>query len=219
MPWCPKCKSEYVEGMTECADCKVPLVKDLPVDEEEQEIVSQVEVPIIEVADDGTEDIEKPGLAVKYENYHDKAENFKSSAYTLIFVGVLGIIALILIQFGVLPIHLNGSGKYLTNIVMGALFIIFIVVGMMSFQSSKKYEQMAVEEDDMTAQIKKWISENIDTEEIKRMESAKQPDLAEEMKYFLYSASLKRKLTSAFPSAREEYLDNLIEELYPELFE
>ncbi|MDE6636583.1 MAG: DUF3784 domain-containing protein [Lachnospiraceae bacterium] len=29
MPWCPKCKNEYREGITTCSDCNVPLVEDL----------------------------------------------------------------------------------------------------------------------------------------------------------------------------------------------
>lgn len=28
MPWCPKCKTEYREGITHCADCKTELVTD-----------------------------------------------------------------------------------------------------------------------------------------------------------------------------------------------
>lgn len=28
--YCPKCKAEYREGFTECADCQVPLVNELP---------------------------------------------------------------------------------------------------------------------------------------------------------------------------------------------
>ena len=28
--FCPKCKCEYREGFSECADCKVPLVPELP---------------------------------------------------------------------------------------------------------------------------------------------------------------------------------------------
>lgn len=29
MPWCPNCKTEYREGITHCADCKMELVADL----------------------------------------------------------------------------------------------------------------------------------------------------------------------------------------------
>ena len=31
MPWCPKCKNEYVEGIVKCADCGSELVEELPV--------------------------------------------------------------------------------------------------------------------------------------------------------------------------------------------
>ena len=27
MPWCPKCRNEYVEGIKVCADCGVDLVE------------------------------------------------------------------------------------------------------------------------------------------------------------------------------------------------
>ncbi len=31
--FCPQCKTEYRPGFTECADCRVPLVEQLPPDE------------------------------------------------------------------------------------------------------------------------------------------------------------------------------------------
>lgn len=37
MPWCPKCKMEYREGITVCADCGTPLVENFT---EEEELVS-----------------------------------------------------------------------------------------------------------------------------------------------------------------------------------
>ncbi|MEX1378255.1 MAG: hypothetical protein AB1Z23_12395 [Eubacteriales bacterium] len=37
MPYCPKCKDEYREGFTKCADCDVDLVDVLPVEQESEE--------------------------------------------------------------------------------------------------------------------------------------------------------------------------------------
>lgn len=34
MPYCPRCKFEYVDGQTECVDCGAQLVDELPVDNE-----------------------------------------------------------------------------------------------------------------------------------------------------------------------------------------
>ena len=44
--FCPKCRAEYREGFTECSDCKVPLVSELPLEPEpeEEEIVELVTV-------------------------------------------------------------------------------------------------------------------------------------------------------------------------------
>ena len=28
--YCPKCRTQYIENITECSDCKVPLVDELP---------------------------------------------------------------------------------------------------------------------------------------------------------------------------------------------
>ena len=35
--FCPKCESEYRDGFTECADCRIALVPEVPIEEPDQQ--------------------------------------------------------------------------------------------------------------------------------------------------------------------------------------
>ena len=52
MAWCPKCKCEYVEGVTKCADCGIDLVEQLEEKKEmsdwDREIAARVKVMMME---------------------------------------------------------------------------------------------------------------------------------------------------------------------------
>ena len=224
MPWCPKCKCEYKAGITECADCKVPLVDELP----KEDFKEVQDIPVYEVPSESemaSEDGEKrPTSAGIYQDKKAKAEDFKSSAYTLLVVGVLGIVALILIECNVLPIQLVAPGKYITYGVMGAMFTIFIIMGISSFRSSKKYEGEAKAEDDLTNEIKDWATQNITQDYIKENvaieeEGASIEDIPQEMQYFYYYAVIKNAITGQFGELEATYLDALCEEIYGMVFD
>ena len=216
MPWCPKCKCEYKEGITECADCKVPLVDELPVDEPTEEVSFQYEEESAEAMEEQTKEQKQPSAGV-YQDKKAKAEDFKSSAYTLLIVGVAGIIALILIEAGVLPIHLAAPGKYITYGVMGALFLIFIIMGISSFRSSRKYAGEAQAEDELTQSIKDWALQNLTKEYIADQvsrNSQNADELPQEMQYFNNYAVIRDGIAAQFGELDAVYLDALCEEIY-----
>lgn len=74
--FCPQCRAEYREGFTECADCRIELVADLPL---EQETLEYVELKtILTTGDPSTIAIAKSMLQeagilhnVKHENLQD----------------------------------------------------------------------------------------------------------------------------------------------------
>lgn len=241
MPWCPKCKCEYREGITECADCKVLLVDELPPDGEnpysEEAQMQQMEQWVLEETEESVDEnveaeqeldietkIRNVGMKATtdsvrvYQDKKSKAEDFKSSAYTLIIVGAIGIIALILLELGVFPFSIAGPGKYITYGVMGAMFLIFIIMGFSSFKSSKKYEAEAKTEDDLTTRIKNWTLENVTKESIVK-KAALPVEMPDEIKYFKYFELLKNAIKAEFGDINASYLESLCEELYSEIFE
>ena len=73
-----------------------------------------------------------------YQDKKAKAEDYKSSAYTLLLIGVLGIVVFILMEAGVLPFQIAGSNKYITYGVMGTMFVVLINFCLFSFHNTSK---------------------------------------------------------------------------------
>lgn len=153
-----------------------------------------------------------------YQDKKARAEDFKSSAYTLLLVGIIGIAALVLLELGVFGFRLASPQKYITYGVMGALFVIFIVMGIASFRSAKQYHAQAATEEDLTVRIKAWAREHLTADTVKDAVFFEE-HTSDEEKYFKYFAYLQTVVTQEFGTMNASYLEALCEELYAELFE
>ena len=271
MPWCPKCKSEYVEGTKKCVNCKVELVESLEEkrsitfgEAEEMENLKEFleynEMKNVEVAfngedhtyelrvnkedekqakklaavflkeeaekeekmeDPGKDNIQKMAGYTVYQNNAARAEDNRSSAFTLLFVGGAGLLVIILCMAGVISLSLSATSKYMVYGVMGALFILFIVMGIVSMRSSKIFEQKAKTEDNLTEEITKWCLTDINRELIDKMiqEVDGEEETSEEMKYFKRTEKMKALINEKFLNLDEAYLEHIIDEIYSGIFE
>lgn len=168
-------------------------------------------------AEDGTKD--KRSKANKIAVYQDsatKAEENKSSAYTLLFVGILGMIVIVLGLAGVLPIHLGGTSKYLTYGIMSALFLLFIVMGVLSMKSYRIFAKKAESENSLKDTIEKWCKENLDAAAID--EGLFEEDFSDEEKYFKRTGVMKEKIKKQFLNLDDAFLDDLVDGIYSEIF-
>lgn len=241
MAWCPKCKCEYVEGIKVCADCKCDLVEELDdtAENEEQEMSVEMAAAMMQVMQEegipfpeevaaeeefeqeDSEDEENPEIPLKvykpYVNNEEKAEDNRSSAYTLLLVGGVGLIFIILMFFEVLPIHMTLTGKYMVCGVMGVMFILFIIMGIVSMRNSKLLKKKAKKENNLTREIKKWCLGAFEKKEVDARLQIE--NLPEELKYFQRHEYVKTTIQNQFMNLDEAYLDRLIEEIYPEIFE
>ncbi len=167
--------------------------------------------------DEATEK-EAPSKPVRsFVKAEDKAENFKSSAYALTIVGILGLVVMVLIMLGIIPLNFASNVKIIAYIVLDLMFVIFIVMGIHSMLSAKKYAGEANMENSKTAEILEWFAATYKADAIDRMTEGMEGE--EELKYFKRTEVMKRLILEQYPGLEEAYLEHLIDELYQGIFE
>lgn len=169
MPWCPSCKLEYVEGIKICPDCKSVLVDSLDDSEDifseldETAIMEEIVAPYIdELPDEETriemmERIKRAASIPKYSSLADSYDENKSGAYVLFVCGALGIILVVMFICNIIHLPLNGFSATLTKIVMGLLFLVFLISGIRSLIKMKDLKPQVVKEKEKIDEIVEFI--------------------------------------------------------------
>lgn len=153
-----------------------------------------------------------------------KAEDHKSSAYVLIFVGIVGIVALVLIEGGIIPLSLPATTKYMSYFLMGALFLAFLVMGIFSVKSYKKLAGEAATEEDEIENARKWLRDTITKDYLQNkiadnvIEQEEAND-KEETIYFVRTEYIAEAIRSQFSHFDEILVEQLADDYYSEVYE
>lgn len=178
------------------------------------------------------ESSKKNGVFVKAK---DKYSDMKSSALSLIVVGFIGLIIVILDFMNLLPFKINANNSLIFYIVMGGLFLFFTISGIFTSRSAKKVKDSISDEESQTDTIITWAIENLNTETIDSVCSSTYNEnnnsdsmeidvavfsqLPDEVKYLLRVEVIEKMITEKFEINDDSYINSMIDEIYPELFE
>ena len=150
-----------------------------------------------------------------YSNSDEKYKDNLSSAYTFLIIGVGGLIALVLYDFGLIPVF-NTASKILFNVVAAALFTGFIIAGIMSLRYSRKLK-LAIDVDSaMLDKAISYLEANLSKEAIEN--SYNSSDIPDEMKYYRRTDAIKQCISSEFDDVSEELMNEICDRYYNSLF-
>lgn len=151
-----------------------------------------------------------------YINSGAKAEENRSSAWVLLVVGILGMAVMILGITGVLP--LNIGNPYMFYGVMSAVFILFIVMGVVSMRNAKIFEKKAESENSLVDTLLSWSEENLTAEKIdEQIENA--ADTPAEALYYKRFDVIRSQMNHQFMNLDQQMLENLIDtKIYEQIF-
>lgn len=159
----------------------------------------------------------------QYQSSEAKAENNRSSAYTLLAVGGVGFIVVLLIFFNVIPVYRNaGITKYLVCGVMGAMFVLFIVFGIVSMRDSKMLMVKAKSENSLRSEMARWCQENLDLAAIDAEildEGESLAALSDAERYYRRTARIRAAINDKFMNLEEAFMDDFVDGYYQEMYE
>lgn len=227
MPWCPKCKTEYREGFTVCADCGSELVKERPVGKRnssfwgaepeeqaaEQAAHEEVQEPeqaavLSEMAKQAQAKQAQKRRGGAYRDSSEQASDNRSSGWILLILGIVGLAAVILGVLGFLPVSIGN--KYLFYGVMGAVFVLFLVSGIVSMKNAKFFDKKAETENSLKNALLEWCRDNLDAAEIDGKTGAS--GASDEVRYFKRTSYVKAKLNHQFVNLDQGFLERLIDD-------
>ena len=155
-----------------------------------------------------------------FEKASDKAENYRSGAYSLLLIGTAGLVFMILCVMGVIPIDLPGSSRIVSGIVMTFVFLLFLAVGVKSLDDARKYEDQADSEERMTKEIHDWFTGNYTKDTIDRAVFWEgDDDRGIEADYFKRYQYIKQVIEDKYEYLAQDYAEKMIEDLYNEMYE
>lgn len=134
-------------------------------------------------------------------------------------VGTAGLIVIILCFLDVISLPFSESSRFIILGVMGAMFLFFVIMGVVSMKNAGKYAKKAESERELTKELEKWFVECVTAEKIDEgLFTEEEADFSDEQKYFKRFDRMKELLSERFLNLNEGYMDRFLDKHYQDIF-
>ena len=158
-----------------------------------------------EIEEDTADILYTPSKA--YVKKEDEYKDVKFSGITFIIFGILGIAYLTLCKLDIIAIDYN----IFVFCVIAALFVGFIVMGVVSVVKSKKIKLQIPEEEILTEELNKLLEENITKESVEKWID---DSVSDEENDLIVMAHIRSILIKKYPDLNVSFIEMLTEEFF-----
>lgn len=165
-----------------------------------------------ELEEEVLEDLVTSKVYVKKEYLYNET---RSSGYTFLLVGIVGLLAAFLYVIGLFTPDFIKNMSFFSQVVIVLMFVACVVFGMVSLSRCKQLKRDALRENQATDDIINWFKDTYNVEAIE----SKITDNDDNTLYFDRINIIKELLTAKFDNLEEIYLDDLCDNIYSDMFE
>ncbi len=148
-----------------------------------------------------------------YVNYESKAAENKSTAWSFLIIGTLGIMIVALSWFNMLPFTIGGRGNWFTHGAMLIFFVIFIFVGIVSARNVGRLKELAGKEASSLSELEKFMTEKFTLDVLSQLEAESQEEA-----YFKRMQFMREEALAAFPEENTTFIESLLDAHYDKIF-
>lgn len=153
-----------------------------------------------------------------YVDEQKRYEDTKATGQCFTGVGAIGLIAIVLLDTGVIKLTaLDSVNKLMVSIVMGLVFLIFFIIGMKSFMElkdiSKNDRNNSLEEE-----IMEYVTVTHRDELMTLASSGEKGDACSGDLYYKRAELITSVITEKYSLLEESFLDHMVEEIYSKIY-
>ena len=154
-----------------------------------------------------------------YVDEQKRYEDTKATGQCFTAVGAIGLIAIVLLDTGVIKLAaLDSVNKLMVSIVMGLVFLIFFIIGMKSFMELKDISKKIDRNNSLEKEIMEYVTVTHRDELMTLASYGEKEDACSGDLYYKRAELITSVITEKYSLLEESFLDHMVEEIYSKIY-